>query len=47
MKFKIKFIKASLCYYSDAYILVKGTIKFNGSRKNMAARHADEKNKNI
>ena len=29
-KLKIKILRSSLCYYADAYILVKGRIKITG-----------------
>ena len=31
IKFKTTMLKSSLCYYSDAYILVKGTITITGA----------------
>ena len=37
-------LKSSLCDYSDAYILVKGTIKFIGVGDDDAARQEDEIN---
>ena len=42
IKFKITMLKSSLCDYSDAYILVKGTITIN----NTAAAGADANNTN-
>ena len=42
IKFKNTFLKSSLCYYSDAYILVKGIITVN----NTAAADADANNTN-
>ena len=42
IKFKTTMLKSSLCDYSDAYILVKGTITINGRGANAAARQADE-----
>ena len=42
IKFKTKMLKSSLCDYSDAYILVKGTITVN----NTAAADADANNNN-
>ena len=42
MKFKISMLKCSLCHYSDAYILVKGTITVN----NTATADADANNTN-
>ena len=45
IKFKTTMLKSSLCDYSDAYILVKGTITINGRGADAAARQADERNK--
>ena len=42
IKFKTTLLKSSLCDYSDAYILVKGTITVN----NTAAADADANNTN-
>ena len=42
IKFKTTMLKSSLCYYSDAYILVKGTISVN----NTAAQGATANNTN-
>ena len=39
--------KPSLCDYSDAYILVKGTIKVNGRGADDAARQADERDRGV
>ena len=38
-------LKSSLCDYSDAYILVKGTITITGAGNDAAARQADERDK--
>ena len=38
-------LKSSLCDYSDAYILVKGTITIAGAGADAAARQADERDK--
>ena len=38
-------LKSSLCDYSDAYILVKITIKIAGAGDDTPARQADERNK--
>ena len=38
-------LKSSLCEYSDAYILVKGTITITGAGADAAARQADERDK--
>ena len=40
-------LKSSLCDYSDAYILVKGTITITGAGDNAAARQADERDKGV
>ena len=40
-------LKSSLCDYSDAYILVKGTITINGRGADVATRQADERNKGV
>ena len=45
IKFKTTMLKSSICDYSDAYILVKGTITINGRGADAAARQADEKDK--
>ena len=42
IKFKTTMLKSSLCHYSDAYILVKGT----NTVKNTAAADADANNTN-
>ena len=38
LKFKTTMLKSSLCDYSDAYILVKGTITITGDGNDAAAR---------
>ena len=40
-------LKSSLCDYSDAYILVKGTITINGRGADAVARQADERDKDV
>ena len=40
-------LKSSSCDYSDAYILVKGTITINGRGADAAARPADERDKGV
>ena len=45
IKFKTIMLKSSLCDYSDAYILVKGTITITGAGNDAAARQADERDK--
>ena len=47
IKFKTTMFKSSLCDYSDAYILVKGTIAINGRGADAAARQADERDKGV
>ena len=45
IRFKTTMLKSSLCDYSDAYILVKGTITITGAGADAAARRADERDK--
>ena len=47
IKFKTTMLKSSLCDYSDAYVLVKGTITINGRGADTAARQADERDKGV
>ena len=47
IKFKTTMLKSSLCDYSDAYILVKGTITIAGAGADAAARQAGERNKGV
>ena len=47
IKFKTTMLKSSLCDYSDAYILVKGTIAITGAGGDAAARQADERDKGV
>ena len=47
IKFKTTMLKSSLCDYSDAYILVKGTITITGAGDDAAARQADERDKGV
>ena len=47
IKFKTTMLKSSLCDYSDAYILVKGTITITGARADAAARQVDERDKGV
>ena len=46
-KFKTTMLKSRLCDYSDAYILVKGTITIAGAGADAAARQADERDKGV
>ena len=43
IKFKTTMLRSSLCDYTDAYILVKGTITITGAGDDVAARRADER----
>ena len=44
IKFKTTMLKSSLCDYSDAYILVKGTITVNNTAaQGVAANNTDKK----
>ena len=47
IKFKTTMLKSSLCDYSDAYILVKGTITITGAGADAAATQADERDKGV
>ena len=47
IKFKTTMLKSSLCDYSDAYILVKGTITITGAEADAAAGQADERDKGV
>ena len=47
IKFKTTMLKSSLCDYTDAYIIVKGTITIAGAGADAAARQADERNKGV
>ena len=47
IRFKTTMLKSSLYYYSDAYILVKGTITITGAGADNATRQVDERNKGV
>ena len=47
LNYKTTMLKSSLCDYSDAYILVKGTITIAGEGDNAAAKQADKRNKGV
>ena len=47
IKFKTSTIRPNLCDYSDACILVSGTIKSSGSGDDDAAKRVDEINKGV
>ena len=46
IKFKLSVLKSSLCDYSDAYILLSGTITITGE-DNDAVKQTDEKGKGV
>ena len=43
--FKTSTVKSSLCDYSDAYILVNGTLTMTGERKDDGAKQTNDRNK--
>ena len=47
IKFNTAMLKSSLCDYSDAYILVKGTITITGTGAENNARQGDERDKGV
>ena len=47
IKFKTTMLKSSLRDYSDAYILVKGTITITGEGADAAATQTDERDKSV
>ena len=47
IKFKTSIIRSNLCDYSDAYILVSGTITIDGARADDNAKRLDEQNKGV
>ena len=47
IRFKTIMLTSSLCDYSDAFILVKGTITITGAGADATARQADERNKGV
>ena len=47
IKFKTSILRSSLCDYSDAYILVSGTIAITRARADGAAKKLDERNKGV
>ena len=47
IKFKTTMLRSNACDYTDAYILLEGTITITGARDNAAARQADERNKGV
>ena len=48
IKFKVSMLRSSLCDYSDAYILISGTITITGAGEDDDdAKRLDEKNKAV
>ena len=47
VKFKTSILRSSLCDYSEAYILVGGTIRITGAGTDHAAKQVDERNKGV
>ena len=47
IKFKTTMLRSNLCDYTDAYILVNGTITITGAGDNDAAKWLDERNKGV
>ena len=47
IKFKTSVLRASLCDYSNAYILVSGTTSITGAGNDDATRRLDERNKGV
>ena len=47
IKFKTSMLRSSLCDYSDASILVSGTITITGAGNDDAATQLDERNKGV
>ena len=47
IRFRTTMLKSSLCDYSDAYIIVKGTITITQTGDDAAARKTNQRNKGI
>ena len=47
IKFKTSILRSNLCDYSDAYILVSGTITIDGAGADDNAKRLDEQNKGV
>ena len=47
IKFKTTILRSNLYNYTDAYILVKGTITITGAGDDDAAKRLDERNKGV
>ena len=47
IKFKTTMLRSNLCGYTDAYILVKGTVTVAGAGNDDAEKRIDERNKSV
>ena len=47
IKFRTSMIRSNFCDYSDAYILVSGTITIDGAGEDNNAKREDERNKGV
>ena len=47
IKFKTTMLRFNLCDYTDAYILVKGTITITGRGNDAVARQVDDRDKGV
>ena len=47
IKFKTSMLRSSLCGYSDAFILVSGTLTIIGAGADDAAKQIDERNEGV
>ena len=47
INFKTTMLRFNLCDYTDAYLLVKGTITITGEGDDPAAKQLDERNKGV
>ena len=47
IKFKTTILRSNLCDYTDAYILVKGTITITGDGDDDASKRLDKRNKGV
>ena len=47
IRFKTTILRSNSCDYTDAYILVNGTITITGAGDDAAARQADERDKDV
>ena len=47
IKFKTSMLRSNVCDYSDAYIVVSGTIKITGLEHDDAEKNANERDKGV